>query len=48
VTALEDGDLEAVLLEVPGGGEPDHPGSDDGDVLRHGVQLSGWGAVDDR
>ena len=42
LVALEDGDVEAVLLEEPGRGEPDHPGSDDGDVLWHAIQLSGW------
>jgi hypothetical protein len=28
-----DGDVHAVLLQEPGGGESDHSGTDDGDAL---------------
>ena len=42
MVALVDGDVEAVLLEEPGGGQADHSGSDDGDALGHGINfLSG-------
>ena len=41
--AVDDGDLDATLLQEPGGRETDHAGADDGDALGDGKTRGGDG-----